>query len=264
MTPAVLAHPGAWHEESSSSMRVQLTRRTRAFSVLGNDVLQDPGISYPALGVLVHLLSLPDGARIDVRVLADRRAGLGRQGVANALDELVKADYYVRRTVRDSETGRIRTETLIRDTRHDTGSTKPPLPAPTGTGRPAKGAPGTFPDGKKTPGKKAWRTSPKTGSPPASPNRTAEPSSPKDSLKSSATPARCSPTASPANCPTRAGNRPHAHPRSPSAVPAAILCHAATAPPCAAHAPARPPPHHHHHGRRRKHLPHALPNCERW
>ncbi|HSA49817.1 MAG TPA: hypothetical protein VLH10_06855 [Yinghuangia sp.] len=168
-------------------MRVQLTPRARAFSVLGNDVLQDSGISYPALGVLVHLLSLPDGARIDVRTLADRRSGLGRQGVANALDELVEAGYYVRHTVRDAGTGRIRTETLVRDTRHDAEDPSP-LPVPAGTGRPAKGASGAFPYGKKNLEKEPTRPAPK----PASRNtpRTAAAVLPKQRRVGGAPPAR--------------------------------------------------------------------------
>ena len=77
-------------------MRIQTSARTRAFTVLGNEVLRDRRLSFTARGILVFLLSLPDGAREDVRTLADHHPGVGRRGVAKALDELITYGYYVR------------------------------------------------------------------------------------------------------------------------------------------------------------------------
>lgn len=127
-------------------MRINLTARTRAFTVLGNEVLRDRRLSFTARGILAYLLSLPDGAREDVRTLADKNPGLGRRGVAKALDELVALGYYVRRTVRDEISGQVRTETHVFDRPQDPGE---PLPVPAGTGPPAAGGAGRFPKGKK-------------------------------------------------------------------------------------------------------------------
>ncbi|MET9415345.1 helix-turn-helix domain-containing protein [Streptomyces klenkii] len=131
-------------------MRIHLSVRKRAFTVLGNEVLRDRRLSFTARGILAFLLSLPDGAREDVRTLADKNPGLGRRGVAKAVEELIALGYYVRRTVRDQESGQVRTETYVFDTPRPPGS---PLPAPAGTGGARAGKTGTFPKGKKNPQK---------------------------------------------------------------------------------------------------------------
>ncbi|MEO3978175.1 helix-turn-helix domain-containing protein [Streptomyces sp. CAU 1734] len=142
-------------------MRVHLSARTRAFTVLGNDVLQDRRLSFTARGLLAYLLSLPDGAREDVRTLADRHPGVGRLGIARALDELIALGYYVRRTVRDRDSGRIRTETSVRDQPDNADGL--PLPVPPGTGGATAGRAGAFPKGKKNQGKKPPTPCPGTG-----------------------------------------------------------------------------------------------------
>jgi hypothetical protein len=55
----------------------------------------------------------------------------------------------VRRTVRDEDSGQVRTETYVFDTPQHTGE---PHPAPAGTGQPVRGRTGRFPKGKKNPG----------------------------------------------------------------------------------------------------------------
>ncbi|MGW6685631.1 helix-turn-helix domain-containing protein [Streptomyces sp. NPDC054961] len=96
-------------------MRIHISPRKRAFTVLGNEVLRDRRLSFTARGILGYLLSLPDGSREDVRTLADKHPGVGRRGVAKAVDELVRYGYYVRRTVRDARTGHVHTETFVSD-----------------------------------------------------------------------------------------------------------------------------------------------------
>ncbi|MGK5731859.1 helix-turn-helix domain-containing protein [Streptomyces sp. URMC 124] len=130
-------------------MRIHLSVRKRAFTVLGNEVLRDRRLSFTARGILAFLLSLPDGAREDVRTLADKNPGLGRRGVAKAVEELIELGYYVRRTVRDEETGQVRTETYVFDSPQPPGA---PLPVRAGTGEASAGKTGTFPRGKKNPG----------------------------------------------------------------------------------------------------------------
>ncbi|WP_051951093.1 helix-turn-helix domain-containing protein [Actinacidiphila yeochonensis] len=124
---------------------------------MGNSVLRDSRISFAARGILAYLLSLPDGARSDVRTLADGNPGLGRRGVAKAVNELIAHGYYVRSTVRDPESGQVRTETYLYDTPRTTGS---PLPAPPGPGAPANGTAGTSPSGRKKQGKEPTLPSP--------------------------------------------------------------------------------------------------------
>ncbi|WP_330297040.1 helix-turn-helix domain-containing protein [Streptomyces sp. NBC_00503] len=99
-------------------MRIHISPRKRAFTVIGNEVVRDRRLSFTARGILCYLLSLPDGAREDVRTLADKHPGVGRRGVAKAVDELVQYGYYVRRTFRDQRTGHVRTETFVYDSPH--------------------------------------------------------------------------------------------------------------------------------------------------
>ncbi|MFI9076611.1 hypothetical protein ACIGW8_08920 [Streptomyces sioyaensis] len=111
-----------------------------------NALARNRALSFTARGLLLHLISLPDGAKEDVRTLADRNPGVGRKGVANALDELVAAGYYFRFTIRDPETGKVWTETAV----HDMPQTEvSPLPVMPGTGRPGSAEAGTLPSGVK-------------------------------------------------------------------------------------------------------------------
>ncbi|WP_329116479.1 helix-turn-helix domain-containing protein [Streptomyces sp. NBC_01465] len=122
--------------------------RTRAFTVLGNDVLRDRRLSFTARGLLAYLLSLPDGAREDARTLADKNPGIGRRGISKALDELVEHGYYVRCTTHDPESGQVRTETFVFDVPQDPDA---PLPAPAGTGEAQVGNSGASPLGAENP-----------------------------------------------------------------------------------------------------------------
>ncbi|MHC0433813.1 helix-turn-helix domain-containing protein [Streptomyces sp. O3] len=140
-------------------MRINRSARTRCFTVLGNEVLRDRRLSFTARGLLAYLLSLPDGAREDVRTLADKNPGLGRRGVAKALDELVECGYYVRHTVRDADSGQVRTETHVFDAPQTDGGA--PLPAPAGAGEAEAGKAGAFPKGNKNPEKEPTHPAPR-------------------------------------------------------------------------------------------------------
>ncbi|WP_338932667.1 helix-turn-helix domain-containing protein [Streptomyces netropsis] len=113
--------------------------------ILPNSAARDRRLSFTARGILAHLLSLPDGAKEDVRTLADRNPGVGRRGVSKAVQELEDAGYYVRRNVRD-EDGQVRTETAVYDVPQTEGY---PVPASPGTGDPGIGNTGTLPTGVK-------------------------------------------------------------------------------------------------------------------
>ncbi|MFD5146228.1 helix-turn-helix domain-containing protein [Streptomyces sp. NPDC058401] len=136
-------------------MRVHISPRKRAFTVLGNELVRDRRLSFTARGILCYLLSLPDGAREDVRTLADNHPGVGRRGVSKAVDELVRYGYYARRTVRDPVTGHVHTETFVSDTPPTEDRPQPPgaSPDPTpGTGEGKTGRAGASPQGTKSPG----------------------------------------------------------------------------------------------------------------
>ncbi|MFI0941188.1 hypothetical protein [Streptomyces sp. NPDC021020] len=82
-------------------MQIHRSRHTRGFTVLPNTLLQDRRLSYTARGVLVDLLSRPDGWSEDGRRMA-ATSPQGRHAVAKALRELTAFGYYrvdrVRRT----------------------------------------------------------------------------------------------------------------------------------------------------------------------
>ncbi|WP_156727862.1 helix-turn-helix domain-containing protein [Streptomyces apocyni] len=140
-------------------MRINRSARTRCFTVLGNEVLRDRRLSFTARGLLAYMLSLPDGAREDVRTLADKNPGLGRRGIAKALDELIEYGYYVRRTARDQDSGQVRTETHVFDTPH-TAAGAAPLPASAGTGEAGSGKTGASPQEEKNPEKEPTHPAP--------------------------------------------------------------------------------------------------------
>jgi len=83
-------------------MQIHRTEPARNFTVLPNVALQDRRLSYTARGLLVDLLSRPDGWREDSRIMADTSVQ-GRTAVAKALRELIAAGYY--RVVRSQGPG---------------------------------------------------------------------------------------------------------------------------------------------------------------
>ncbi len=125
-------------------MRIHRIKHDRYFTVLGNDLLRRHALSFCARGLLAYLISLPDASREDVRTLA-AKSKEGRVSIANALDELERAGYYVRRTARDPLTGRVSTTVDVYEvpTSGKAAHTVPPLPASLAAGRPGAGRPGT-------------------------------------------------------------------------------------------------------------------------
>ncbi|WP_447038340.1 hypothetical protein [Streptomyces sp. DSM 118878] len=99
-------------------MRIHRTTPTRAFSSFANSLLRDRSISWCAAGVLMYLLSLPNGARATVRSLADQRKE-GRMRVAAALRELEESRYLRRVVYHDKETGQLGTVYEVFDAPYD-------------------------------------------------------------------------------------------------------------------------------------------------
>ena len=75
-------------------MHIHRSVQDHDFTVLPNALLQDRRLSFTARGLLVDLLSRPDGWREDGRQMADS-SPQGRMAVARSLRELTAAGYYL-------------------------------------------------------------------------------------------------------------------------------------------------------------------------
>jgi hypothetical protein len=89
-------------------------RHPNRFTVLPNDAIRNPRLSFRAVGVLAHLLSLPDGAKVDSATLATAHRE-GRDAVRSAFAELADHGYYRRDVIRLPD-GTLRTEVVVSST----------------------------------------------------------------------------------------------------------------------------------------------------
>ncbi|MBV9291581.1 MAG: hypothetical protein JO222_03960 [Frankiales bacterium] len=96
-------------------MRIVRQRAPERFTVLDNAVLEDERMSYRALGLLAHLLKLPDGWNTDSTELSKGMGREGRDAVRSALDELEANGYIARTKSQDQTTGRWATSMVLRD-----------------------------------------------------------------------------------------------------------------------------------------------------
>ncbi|MFE1287567.1 helix-turn-helix domain-containing protein [Streptomyces sp. NPDC058751] len=87
------------------------TRHTVRFTVIGNHLAQHPELSGLAIGLGVHIQSLPTGARVDIKTLTARFPE-GSTRIAAALREL-EAHGYLRRARERVPGGRIVTRTVF-------------------------------------------------------------------------------------------------------------------------------------------------------
>ncbi|WP_405459128.1 hypothetical protein OG786_18325 [Streptomyces sp. NBC_00101] len=83
---------------------------TSEFVVVGNHLAQHPELSLVAIGVSVHIQSLPPGKRVGIKALAERFRE-GAETIARAMRELERCGYLDRPRDRVGE-GRIRTRTI--------------------------------------------------------------------------------------------------------------------------------------------------------
>ncbi|MFE3161760.1 helix-turn-helix domain-containing protein [Streptomyces sp. NPDC059224] len=86
------------------------SRHTSHFVVIGNHLAQHSTLSALAIGLGVHIQSLPKGAQVDIKSLAIRFPE-GRNRIAAALNEL-EAEGYLRRERERIADGRIITRTV--------------------------------------------------------------------------------------------------------------------------------------------------------
>ncbi|WP_435209725.1 hypothetical protein [Streptomyces sp. bgisy034] len=88
-------------------------RHTERYTVVGNHLAQHPRLSATAIGIGVHIQSLPDGASVTIKALT-LRFPEGEVTIGRALRELEEAGYLVRRRV-PLGGGRIATRTFFLD-----------------------------------------------------------------------------------------------------------------------------------------------------
>ncbi|MFJ9945545.1 helix-turn-helix domain-containing protein [Streptomyces erythrochromogenes] len=86
------------------------SRHASRFTVVGNHLAQHAELSLLAIGLAVHIQSLPSGALIDIRTLAGRFPE-GKTRIAAALREL-ETHGYLRRTCERTSSGRVVTRTV--------------------------------------------------------------------------------------------------------------------------------------------------------
>ncbi|MDG9704414.1 helix-turn-helix domain-containing protein [Streptomyces sp. DH37] len=103
-------------------------RHTERFTVVGNHLAQHRELSLTAIGLAVHIQSLPDGARVDIRTLAARFPE-GETRIAAALREL-EAHGYLSRTRERLPSGRVVTRTVSYDNPAARTAVRPSAPRP--------------------------------------------------------------------------------------------------------------------------------------
>ncbi|PWK70214.1 hypothetical protein BCL76_105167 [Streptomyces sp. CG 926] len=101
-------------------------RHTARFTVIGNHLAQHAELSLLAIGLAVHIQSLPSGALIDIRTLAARFPE-GKTRIAAALREL-ETHGYLRRTCERTSGGRVITRTVSCNQPGRSGATDEPKP----------------------------------------------------------------------------------------------------------------------------------------
>ncbi|OKJ70322.1 DNA-binding protein [Streptomyces sp. CB02460] len=117
------APPGSPGDVTPTSGVIHVnSRHTSGFTVIGNHLAQHEDLSLLAIGLAVHIQSLPEGAKIGVKVLAARFPE-SEMRIAAALRELEAAGYLRRIRVRLRD-GRVRTRTES----HNRPYATPPAP----------------------------------------------------------------------------------------------------------------------------------------
>ncbi|MFE3578145.1 winged helix DNA-binding protein [Streptomyces vinaceus] len=95
-------------------MRVHRNRHDRAFVVVPNAAARHDRLSLAAVGLLVRLLSLPDGTAVTIEKITEQ-VDEGKTAVAKAFKALEEAGYLRRQRSQDRETGRWYTQTHVSD-----------------------------------------------------------------------------------------------------------------------------------------------------
>ncbi|MFJ4565593.1 helix-turn-helix domain-containing protein [Streptomyces caelestis] len=111
---AVRPNQGVRQTNTHSGVTHVRTYQSGRYTVVGNHLAQHRELSLTAIGLATHILSLPEGAPVDIRSLADRFPE-GRDRIAFALREL-EAHGYLERVRERTEAGRLFTRTYAHHT----------------------------------------------------------------------------------------------------------------------------------------------------
>ncbi|MFM9780439.1 hypothetical protein [Streptomyces scabiei] len=103
-------------------------RKDRGFVIIDNALAQNNRLSFGARGLAEYLLSLPPGAKVDIRSLAADNPE-GRNAIAGYMNEL-EAQRYLVRTRAQGERGRFVTTTTMHEEPQDAASIPESLPKP--------------------------------------------------------------------------------------------------------------------------------------
>ncbi|MER6411493.1 helix-turn-helix domain-containing protein [Streptomyces humidus] len=107
--PAPRPAPGLRRSGTHSGVTHVRAYQASHYTIIGNHLAQHRALSLTAIGLAVHILSLPQGAPVDIRSLADRFPE-GRDRIAFGLREL-EAHGYLERVRERTEGGRFVTRT---------------------------------------------------------------------------------------------------------------------------------------------------------
>ncbi|MCG7210783.1 helix-turn-helix domain-containing protein [Streptomyces arenae] len=140
--PAPRPNDGVRPTTTHSGVTHVRTYQSGQYVVVGNHLAQHRELSLTAIGLGAHILSLPEGAPVDIRSLADRFPE-GRDRIAFALREL-EAHGYLERVRERTEAGRLFTRTYAHHTpqEDDRGGTGSVAPHAQATSVPADPDPG--------------------------------------------------------------------------------------------------------------------------
>ncbi|MFJ8346050.1 hypothetical protein ACIQ9J_06710 [Streptomyces sp. NPDC094153] len=131
-------------------MQVNRTKHSSSYVQIPNAIARHGSLSLEAVGLLVRLLSLPDGSGATVEKITALVPN-GRRSVSKAMNELIEAGYVKRARVQDPESGRWVTITSVTDTPESAVS---PTSRMSTVGAPRVRTSAAIPNGSKTKSKK--------------------------------------------------------------------------------------------------------------
>ncbi|MFD8813871.1 helix-turn-helix domain-containing protein [Streptomyces sp. NPDC059627] len=121
-SPAPRPNHGVRPTTTHSGVTHVRTYQSGHYTVVGNHLAQHRELSLTAIGLATHILSLPEGAPVDIRSLTDRFTE-GRDRIAFALREL-EAHGYLERVRERTEAGRLFTRTYAHHTPGGAGAAR--------------------------------------------------------------------------------------------------------------------------------------------
>ncbi|MFG2675771.1 helix-turn-helix domain-containing protein [Streptomyces sp. NPDC048445] len=122
------ASSGARSSARSGGVLHVNVRHTSHFTVVGNHLAQHQELSLVAIGLAVHIQSLPDGAKIGIKFLVERFPE-SEYRIAEALREL-ETKGYLKRTRERLASGRVITRSTSYNQPCEVAAAPPPAPAP--------------------------------------------------------------------------------------------------------------------------------------